>query len=126
MSLRRSIWLALGLFAVLLLIGGSLHPAPPQPVSAPGSDKIGHFLAYGGLMLWFGQLGRHWRWPSAGGLFVLGVALEGLQGLIDQRHASIADVLANSLGIATALLVLRLGADRLGRSILQTPSADSA
>ena len=122
MSLRRSVWLALGLLGVLLLIAGSLHPAPPQPVSAPGSDKLGHFLAYGGLLLWFGQLGRRYRWPAAIGLFVLGVTLEGLQGLIDQRHASFADVLANTAGIATALLALRLGADHFGRSVLQSAS----
>ena len=116
----RVIWLIIGLLAVLLLIAGSLHPAPPIPVSAPGSDKIGHFLAYGGLLLWFGQLGRQYQWPAAIGLFVLGVALEGLQGLMASRHASLGDVLANSAGILLALAALRLGAENLARPLLGT------
>jgi hypothetical protein len=43
------VWLSLWLLAVLAVIAVSLLPPPPLP-SAPGSDKLGHFLAYFGLM----------------------------------------------------------------------------
>ncbi len=85
---------------VLLIIYLSLSP---RPISVPMTqgDKIGHALAYAALMLWFAQLylGKSSRITVAGAALALGVALEFAQLLTDTRTFSIADMLADGVGV---------------------------
>ena len=64
-------------------------------------DKLGHFAAYGLLMLWFTQLYVARRSRAHAGVFVaMGVALEFLQGALGYRSYDIVDMYANTLGVA--------------------------
>ena len=97
----RSAWRATGWVFVLAVIYLSLTP---QPVSIPveQGDKFGHLAAYGGLMLWFSQLhsAARDRLLLAGGFVALGIGLEFAQLLTATRMFEIADMAANSAGVA--------------------------
>lgn len=78
----------------------SLTPSPPQ-IDVANGDKLGHFLAYGGLTFWFCWLYRDWktRLAYAAGWIALGVALEFAQRATGYRTFEIADMAADSLGV---------------------------
>jgi len=103
-----------------LLVGGwiyaaaivwlSLTPSPPE-LNIEGSDKLGHFIAYGVLMFWFGVLYRSARARIGWALFclALGVALEFAQRATGYRSFELADMAADALGVlAGALAALSL------------------
>lgn len=85
---------------VLAIVYLSLTPAPPD-IDLSEGDKLGHFLAYGTLMFWFGQLyrGAGERVAYAAGFIALGLALEGLQALLGYRTYDTFDLVANTLGV---------------------------
>lgn len=101
------LWLALWMVAIAGVIVISLIPPPPLP-SAPGSDKLGHFLAYFALMALAVQL-----FASRAALIVialllaaLGLGLEFAQGaLTATRMFDLYDALANTLGVVAGLIV---------------------
>ncbi len=64
-------------------------------------DKIGHLLAYGGLMFWFAMLHPGWlrQLALAIAFSAIGVILEFLQGMSGYRSFEGADMLANSTGV---------------------------
>jgi hypothetical protein len=98
--LRWSAWWRAGGYAlVALVVWLSLAPRPPELAMDHG-DKVQHLLAYGGLMLWFGQLyaGRARR-VAALALVALGIALEALQGLTGYRSVDAFDMGANAAGV---------------------------
>ena len=86
----------------------------PQPPSSSG-DKINHLIAYGVLMGWFGQLLIVWRHRMlfALVLILLGILMEYLQGIMGYRIFDWHDALANSLGVVSGLIALRMGADKI-------------
>ena len=90
----------------------SLTPSPPK-LDFSQSDKLGHFVAYGALMLWFAQLyvGSA-RLLCAAGFVAMGIALEFVQGALGYRSFDVFDMYANSLGVvlgwAVALLLPRV------------------
>ena len=90
----------------------SLTPSPPK-VDFAQSDKVGHFIAYGALMLWFAQLyvGSARLFYGAG-FVAMGIALEFVQGALGYRSFDVFDMCANSLGVvlgwAIALLLPRV------------------
>ena len=93
----------IGVIAIAVL---SLLPASDMP-DVHMSDKIGHTLAYGCVML-AGGLGfwlQRQRLQVAGGLFLLGIAMELLQSLMPTRQMSLLDIAANTVGIAAGLLL---------------------
>lgn len=113
-SLRyRWLWLGLGWGVVGAIVYVSLTPSPPQPFHL--WDKAEHYLAYLLLTAWFLQIyprgaARFWvAFVSIG----LGAGLEVLQGLGGIRYFEFGDMLANTLGAFTALLVIRGPATRL-------------
>jgi VanZ family protein len=75
-------------------------PSPPE-TGIEGGDKLGHLLAYGGLMLWFCFLYRSVpaRVSYAFGFAAMGVALEFAQGALGYRLHDTADMAANALGV---------------------------
>ena len=96
----RRAWQAAGFLFIALVAWLSLTP---QPVDAGrlGSVKIGHFVAYGWLMLWFSQLhaAARARIALAAGFALLGVALEYAQSLTGYRSFAYADMRDNALGV---------------------------
>ena len=79
----------------------SLTPNPPQ-VDFEESDKVGHLLAYGALILWFCYLYERTRVQAvyAAGFIAMGIALEFIQGATGYRTFEVLDMVANSLGVA--------------------------
>jgi VanZ family protein len=92
--------------------------APVAEVSeAAGADWVVHFLLFALLSTLLFAHRRDLSPLALGlGLVVFGAITEGLQLLVDGRHGSLDDVLANSLGVlAGALLALGLGMGRPNR-----------
>ena len=107
----RLIWLLLGWVWVAGIFCLSLVPVPPQPVSVPFADKIGHVLAYCLLMLWFCQvcLPRLSRLKLAVMLIMMGVVIEYLQRLTGYRTFEYADMLANGSGVMVGWILASAG-----------------
>ena len=109
--------------AIILLVGLiTLMIGPFQDVEAASGiwDKAAHFVAFG-LILWsfgvlFRRLPRLW---AAGLVIALGGAVEVVQGLVG-RDASWGDLLADSLGVAAALLLWAIWRRFEPRTALQT------
>lgn len=110
----RRVGLVVGWGGVLLVIALSLGPAPSVGPDVPMSDKWGHAAAYATLMAWFCGLypQRAVQWTYFGGFFALGLALEGIQGLLPLRQASALDAVANLIGLMLGLAGMRLAARR--------------
>lgn len=94
------LWRALGFILIAGILLLSLIPI--QADLGENKDKIGHFLAYGSLMFWFGVL-----YPSARRQLVtaiafcaMGIGVEFLQGMTSYRSFEVADMVANSVGVA--------------------------
>ena len=91
----------------------------PMPGGEQGTlsvfDKATHVFAYGFLTL-LGLAGRYAATPLAMSLLLHGTLLEVCQGLFTTyRTASLADWLADGMGIAVALLLAGLGRFLLAR-----------
>ena len=102
-------WLAVGWGLVMLVVGASLVPQPPLTPDIHLGDKLAHLLAYGVLMGWFAQIyATHTARRILAAAFVLmGVVLEFLQGLLGQRMFEVADMAANTAGVALACWITR-------------------
>ena len=97
----RNVLVAAGWAWAAMIVWLSLMQEPPELGIAQG-DKLGHFAAYGLLMLWFTQLhvALRSRLAHAGVFVAMGVALEFLQGALGYRSYDIIDMGANTLGVA--------------------------
>jgi len=105
---RWKAWFATGIAFIGLVIYLSLTSHPIVLTSFHGV-KLGHFIAYCWLMLWFAQIYPSWGRRIAWGVgFVLmGVALEYLQGATHYRHFGYSDMVDNAYGvIAGSVLAL--------------------
>jgi len=103
----------IGWLLVAVVCWFSLTPSPPDSGLHQG-DKMGHLLAYLALMTWWGQLdGRRHRLLLI--FVVMGMALEGLQGLTPSREPSFMDMAANGLGALLGWLASRAWPDWLAR-----------
>lgn len=100
------LWHAIGAGLILVVILLSLLPpaVPLDPVLL--NDKVGHALAYGCLMAWHAQLfeARAMRAGYAIGFVLMGIALEEAQALTGYRRFDIADMVANTAGVAAGWL----------------------
>lgn len=103
------LWRGVGWFGIALLLVLSLVRPPAVEMPVEDADKLGHFLAYFVLTGWYGQLfaARRDFLKRAAGFVVLGAVIEGLQWFTGYRTADWRDEVANSTGIATAVLVTR-------------------
>jgi len=101
----RSAWLGLGWLGVIGVVILSLVPTPS--VGVEHGDKLGHTTTYALLMWWFAQawMRRDVRARTAAGLLALGVVLEYAQGWTGFRDFSLADMVADALGIALGWLL---------------------
>lgn len=103
------LWLTMGFLLVGVVCFLTLTPSPPDMGDFPESDKIGHFIAYSAMMLWFGFIylrGR--RYMRLGLAFILmGIVLELIQGVLDYRSFSTLDMGANACGVMIGWLLAR-------------------
>lgn len=108
----RGLWLLLG----LLLLGAVLFLALMPGSDAPDvglSDKLLHLLTFAVLMVWFAGLvpeRRHWQLALV--LLAYGIMIELLQAQTPDRHAEVADVVADGAGILLGWIAARLGLAR--------------
>lgn len=95
------IWRAIGIGLIAAVLTLSLMPLPVDAELPENGDKLGHLLAYGGLMFWFGMLTPAWRRQLVIALAfcAMGVAVELLQDLTPYRSFELADMGANSVGV---------------------------
>jgi hypothetical protein len=116
----RKAWLLLGFGFVALVVYLSLTPNPID-TGRLGEIKIGHFIAYAWLVLWFSQLVETMiaRWRIWAAFALLGVLLEYVQAETGYRGFAYEDMRDNALGAAAglALAFTPLGAvlQRLGK-----------
>jgi VanZ family protein len=98
-------WLALGWVFVALATLASIVPIQKLPTPPGLNDKVEHVAGYALLALWFAGIYPRSRYPwIAGSLFVMGLAIEWLQGAMHWgRSADLHDVIANVTGIAVGL-----------------------
>ena len=102
-------WAAIGWLGVVLAFVLSLWPGG-VPLLVHFWYKAHHVLGYFILALWWLGLYPRSRYPLIGvGCLVLGIVIEGLQGLTATRSAEFDDVLINGASIAAALVVAYLG-----------------
>ena len=110
-----TLWAAGVLFAGITLVY-SLLVVPPQGGAFAVSDKSLHIASYfaTGMCLLLAAVWRPgrgdgpfptWALRGAVALVAIGAAIEVLQGLFTSRHAEIADVVADLIGVSAALLV---------------------
>lgn len=73
------------------------------------NDKFMHFFAYAILTLWLYLLfsSKNIFLKSILILFIYGLFIELLQDFIPNRHFSIMDIIANSLGIFISIMVVK-------------------
>jgi len=96
-----------GLIAAIIYLSFS---SGPGLLHIANGDKYGHFLAYFVLMLWFGLI-----FPSflsclayAAVFSGMGIAIELLQRLTENRAFELLDAVAGISGVVAALLLLLL------------------
>lgn len=96
----RAVAISGGWLYAAAIVWLSLTPSPPQ-IDVANGDKLGHLLAYGGLMFWFCWLYPGWRTRIAygAGWIALGIALEFVQRATGYRTFELADMAADSLGV---------------------------
>ncbi len=101
----QSLWIAIGVFLVVLLLYGSLAPAKALPLLR-GSDKFWHAGTYFVVMAYFSQIYApvRQRLLIAVALVMLGVTIEFVQPYVN-RQFDWYDALANSVRIVAAFLV---------------------
>jgi VanZ family protein len=102
---RHRFWAAMAVIAALIITLGSLTPGSEMPSSLPW-DKANHFVGYGGLAGLIGLAGV--RLPLVLVVAALfGIVIEYLQISVPGRSGGDwADILANSLGAASAVCLL--------------------
>ena len=96
----RRLFLAIGWAMIAVILWLSLTPQPPQ-VDFEHSDKVGHFLAYGGLMYWFCQIYRtsRARLACAAAFIAMGIAIEFVQRWTGYRSFEVYDMVADAIGV---------------------------
>jgi len=109
--------ISIGWLIAAAIVWLSLTPAPPRLEIEEG-DKIGHFIAYGLLMLWFCGLYARFRvrLAYAAGWIAMGIALEFAQRALGTRSFELLDMAADAAGVlcgwalAFNLTYVKLGA----------------
>lgn len=94
-------WFVMGCVLLFSIIYLSLTSHPPPIMHFSYGDKVSHFIAYGTLMLWFGQLftSRVASYVCIVLFTLMGGMLEVLQWFGGVRFFEYADMLANFIGV---------------------------
>ena len=99
-------WLACGWAGVAVTLALSLMP-PTLGNDESQLDKLVHLFGYTVLMYWWAQVVIYQRGKLAIAVILLGVAIEGLQGLTPDRLPDVLDALANAAGVLLGWIVAR-------------------
>jgi hypothetical protein len=105
----RPVWIVLGALIMGWILWMALTPDPGISLPFAYGDKLLHAITFTCLMGWWGNI-YHARRPRAWaalGCLAFGVFIELAQWFDPPRDADILDVLADSIGIFIALLLLR-------------------
>lgn len=107
----RQMFLAAGVFSVVLIITLSLVPGSLRPQTGTGAS-FEHFMAYAltASVLTLHRASNRWRIGVVVGLLLLAGLLEGLQFYVPGRHAQVTGALISGLGalaggVASALIL---------------------
>jgi VanZ family protein len=102
------LWIAAGAMFMLWGLSQALESDPALHLDFFGGDKLLHVLGSACLMGWWGNVfaGRRARAMAALGCLAYGVLIETLQWLDPPRTADALDLLADTGGIAVALVLL--------------------
>ncbi|GAB5417403.1 MAG: hypothetical protein Crog4KO_29850 [Crocinitomicaceae bacterium] len=114
MKLSMKLFVMLSLVAVLA--GITYLSLSPQPKMVASNDKIGHFIAYGTLMLHLGLLysGNQKRLLIAAIFaFIYGGLMEFGQWFVPGRSVSALDLLANTGGVVIGYVLTLLFGKRV-------------
>jgi VanZ family protein len=105
---------ALILYTLCVVLVSVIPGAPEQDVGRH-LDKVGHFLAYAGLIVlgWHVFYSRRHQLMAVAGAVLLGIALEFVQFFVPHRSCSVYDGLANVLGAGIGLAIALLWEDHL-------------
>jgi len=97
----------------LLLLYLTLMPSIDSGISYPHADKLFHFIGFGAFALFCGlafrRLSYLWVILIASSL---GVIVEVVQSFLPHRGFSYADMLADLIGIVSAIVVLHVSGSR--------------
>jgi VanZ family protein len=123
-------WVALGALIMAWVLWMALQPDPDITLAIPQGDKILHATTFTCLMGWWGNVYRSRRGRLGSVLLCLafGIFIEFAQWLDPPRDADVWDVVADSVGIALALLLLRTPLARVLLAVerLLLPAGDGA
>lgn len=102
---RHRLWAVLAILVAMVIAVGSLTPGSEMPSNLPW-DKFNHFVGYGGLAGLVALAGVRLPWAFATAV-LYGICIEYLQIPVPGRSGGDwGDILANTLGAATAVVVL--------------------
>jgi VanZ family protein len=114
-------------YVLLIFVGGSISPPELPPGGPVWSDKIMHFVAFGGMQILIFRAVRYLR-PLLGPMAqnalsallssAMGALLELWQALLPHRSAELLDWISDSLGVllGAALLAVVVRAPSLAQS----------
>ncbi len=105
------------MFVTYVLIVATLSLIPGSGESYAHLDKIGHFIMYAVMSAAVFPVfhSKQTRLFAVIFCILLGIILEGLQTFIPGRYCSLADAIADILGVIAGVLLYRLYQDRYGR-----------
>lgn len=105
----RSIQITIGWLFVAAIVLFSLTPEVPSVHDYTLNDKFAHFGAYAFVMAWFGWIYHSLAARISYAVFfiALGAALEFLQTLTATRSFELADLVADTLGVAAGFMLSR-------------------
>lgn len=90
----------------------SLLPLSMPSTGVENGDKLGHFLAYAVMTIWFLHLSQK-QWLVVCLFLVMGLVIEALQGITTYRFFEWLDLLANTFGVLLAYTVFSMVGIRL-------------
>ena len=99
----KNFWLAMGFTMITFVVYQTLTSSP-LGTGMRISDKLLHITGYFGMMGWFVQIfnDRKQKILLAAGFVGMGIMLEFIQGWGGIRQYEVADMLANTTGVALA------------------------
>ncbi len=89
------------IISISMVVYCSLVPRVELPVDFWQADKLYHFISYGWLSVlpMIGYSGRKFALTSSFTMILLGVLIEMAQWYVPGRTFSVADIIANTLGV---------------------------
>jgi|GEM_PF-646331 len=108
------LWLVLTILLLLTLI-----PSPPKPINIDNIDKAYHLIAFAGFtfifMIAFNNIKTRYLILLS---VSLGIIIEAIQYYVPNRSFSLADIIADSLGVFLGFISIGLLKNNLKKQVL--------